>query len=139
MRSARLYETEEDRVWAYIPFLGRADSSGETLPSFGINEGGYIGFFDRALGRRDTYSMAGDAKAQARLAAKRALAAEGVYGGRRALRIGGWPREKDAPVRAARATAPLVPKMAPIQAYTADQAARAVQSRCKRRFEPVAS
>lgn len=134
-----LYFTPGAEVGSRNDFLGRADQNGETLPSFGINEGGYIGFFDPALGRHDTYSMAGDTKAQARLAAKRALAAEGVYGGRRAMRIGGWPREKDAPVRAARAATPLVPKTAPIQAYTADQAARAVQLRCKRRFVQVAS
>jgi hypothetical protein len=57
--------TEEGRN----DFLGRAYES-QTLPSFGINPGGYVGFFDPVLGNYSTYSLKGDRLAAARLAAK---------------------------------------------------------------------
>jgi hypothetical protein len=56
---------ETDEVGARNDFLGRVHK-GQTLGSFGINPGGYIGFFDPELGRHDTYSLQGDATARSR-------------------------------------------------------------------------
>ena len=58
-----------DEVGARNDFLGRAHD-GQTLKSFGINPGGYIGFFDPVLGDHDTFSIKADAVALMRLAAK---------------------------------------------------------------------
>jgi hypothetical protein len=60
---------ETDELGARNDFLGRSHS-GRTLTSFGINPGGYIGFFDPVLGESDTFSIKGDAKALKRLEAK---------------------------------------------------------------------
>jgi hypothetical protein len=58
-----------DEVGARNDFLSRS-YAGQTLNSFGINPGGYIGFFDPQTGRHETYSIKGDAIAQARLEIK---------------------------------------------------------------------
>jgi len=58
-----------DEVGARNDFLGRSYGA-QTLQSFGINPGGYIGFFDPELGDHDTYSIKGDAIAEMRLAIK---------------------------------------------------------------------
>jgi hypothetical protein len=58
-----------DEVGARNDFLGRS-SGGRTITSFGINPGGYIGFFDPVLGDHDTYSIRGDSIAQMRLEMK---------------------------------------------------------------------
>ena len=60
---------ETDEPGARNDYLGRA-YKGQTLRSFGINPGGYIGFFDPALGRHDTYSLRGDAMAKERYEVK---------------------------------------------------------------------
>jgi hypothetical protein len=52
-------------VGARNDFLGRS-SGGRTFTSFGINPGGYIGFFDPVPGDHDTYSIRGDSFAQMR-------------------------------------------------------------------------
>jgi hypothetical protein len=59
-----------DEVGARNDFLGRSYGS-QTLKSFGINPGGYIGFFDPQLGEHDTYSIRGDMIALKRLEVKR--------------------------------------------------------------------
>jgi hypothetical protein len=83
-----LYFTPEAEAGSRNDFLGNA-YQGKTLPSFGVNPGGYIGFFDPVVGGHVTYAMAGDDIAKKRLAAKQKLSA-----GRRSYRITGWPREK---------------------------------------------
>jgi hypothetical protein len=60
---------DADEVGARNDFLGRS-SGGRTLTSFGINPGGYIGFFDPQLGGHDTYSIRGDSIALMRLEMK---------------------------------------------------------------------
>lgn len=60
---------DTDEVGARNDYLGRS-FFGETLPSFGINPGGYIGFFDPELGDHDTFTMRGDSVALMRLDAK---------------------------------------------------------------------
>lgn len=58
-----------DEVGARNDFLGR-NTNGRTLTSFGINPGGYIGFFDPELGDHDTFAIAGDTVAGQRLEIK---------------------------------------------------------------------
>jgi hypothetical protein len=58
-----------DEIGGRNDFLGRA-YNGQTLRSFGINPGGYVGFFDPELGDHDTFSIKGDAVAMMRLAVK---------------------------------------------------------------------
>ena len=60
---------DTDEVGARNDFLGRS-YGGKTLTSFGINPGGYIGFFDPQLGDHDTYSIRGDSIALMRLEMK---------------------------------------------------------------------
>jgi len=60
---------ETDEVGARNDFLGR-EHEGQTLRSFGINPGGYIGFYDPELGKHDTYSLRGDRRAVERFEAK---------------------------------------------------------------------
>lgn len=60
---------ERDEIGARNDFLGRS-SNGQTLRSFGINKGGYVGFFDPQLGDHDTYARRGDATAKKRFEAK---------------------------------------------------------------------
>jgi hypothetical protein len=60
---------ETDEPGARNDYLGRA-YRGQTLRSFGINPGGYIGFFDPELGKHDTYSLQGDAMAKERYEVK---------------------------------------------------------------------
>lgn len=47
-----------DEIGARNDFLGRS-TGGHTLESFGINPGGYIGFYDPQLGDHDTFSIKG--------------------------------------------------------------------------------
>jgi hypothetical protein len=60
---------EADELGARNDFLGRIYEGG-SLRSFGINEGGYIGFFDPTLGRHDTFSIQDDQIALDRLKEK---------------------------------------------------------------------
>jgi len=60
---------DTDEVGARNDFLGRS-YGGQTLKSFGINPGGYIGFFDPELGNHDTFTIRGDAVALMRLEVK---------------------------------------------------------------------
>jgi hypothetical protein len=60
---------DTDEVGARNDFLGRS-YGGQTLKSFGINPGGYVGFFDPQLGDHDTYSIKGDAVAGMRFEMK---------------------------------------------------------------------
>ena len=60
---------DTDEVGARNDFLGRS-YAGRTLSSFGINPGGYVGFFDPKIGDHDTFSIKGDAIAQMRVQVK---------------------------------------------------------------------
>jgi len=62
-------------------FDGRNDFLGSSLKSFGVNPGGYVGFFDPETGEHDTFSKEGDAKAKKRMEIK-----SKVKGTRRAIR-----------------------------------------------------
>ena len=64
-----LYFTGEDEVSGRNDFLGRS-YNGQTLKSFGVNPGGYIGFFNPATGDHETFSMKGDFRAEDRLKLK---------------------------------------------------------------------
>jgi len=64
-----LYFTGGDELGGRNDFLSRAHK-GKTLESFGINPGGYIGYFDPKIGESGdytTFAMKGDRKAQKRL------------------------------------------------------------------------
>ncbi len=63
------YFTPGEQVGARNDFLGRAHN-GRTLQSFGVNPGGYLGFFDPVTGKMETWSAPGDAKAALRLGSK---------------------------------------------------------------------
>ena len=61
-----LYFTGGDELGGRNDFLSRAHD-GKTLKSFGINPGGYVGFFNPETGDYETFAMKGDKKAQERL------------------------------------------------------------------------
>ena len=60
---------DADEPGARNDFLGKA-FGGQTLKSFGLNPGGYIGFFDPELGDHDTFAIQGDTTALMRLEIK---------------------------------------------------------------------
>jgi hypothetical protein len=64
-----LYFTGEAELGGRNDFLGRS-RNGKTLQSFGINPGGYVGFFDPQTGEHTTFSRKGDAVAEKRMKAK---------------------------------------------------------------------
>jgi hypothetical protein len=83
-----LYFTPDSEKGGRNDYLGRSHK-GKALASFGINPGGYIGFFDPKLGKHVTFANEGDAKAKKRLEIKKQHTS-----GRRAIRVQGWPRER---------------------------------------------
>jgi hypothetical protein len=64
-----LYFTGGDELGGRNDFLSRTHS-GRTLKSFGVNPGGYIGFFNPQAGENETYSRKADATAAARMQLK---------------------------------------------------------------------
>jgi hypothetical protein len=80
-----LYFTGQDEGGGRNDFLGtlikKKGAAARTISSFGINPGGYIGFFNPETGEDETATLKGDRRAQARLAAKRRY-----RGGRRSTR-----------------------------------------------------
>lgn len=64
-----LYFTGGEEVGGRNDFLGRSHN-GKTLRSFGVNPGGYVGFFDPQTGQHETFSMKGDKKAAERMKIK---------------------------------------------------------------------
>ncbi len=64
-----LYFTGGEELGGRNDFLGRS-YNGKTLRSFGVNPGGYLGFFDPQLGDSDTFSIKGDGLAAKRLELK---------------------------------------------------------------------
>jgi hypothetical protein len=75
-----LYFTGGEELGGRNDFLGKSHN-GKTLTSFGVNPGGYIGFFDPQKGDYDTYSLRGDKTAARRLELK-----SQAKGARRAIR-----------------------------------------------------
>ena len=67
-----LYFTSEVEIGSRNDFLGTR-IGGTTLQSFGVNPGGYVGFYDPEIGDYDTYNMDGDARAKDRMRIKFAL------------------------------------------------------------------
>src|SRR5262249_15477302 len=68
-----LYFTSSDERGGRNDFLG-TDVDGKTLRSFSVNPGGYIGFFDPAIGRNgDDTTFERDRRATERLAIKKQL------------------------------------------------------------------
>jgi len=64
-----LYFTSSDERGGRNDFLGTV-TNGKTLRSFGVNPGGYIGFFDPAAKEHVTFSPDDDTRAKARLEAR---------------------------------------------------------------------
>lgn len=75
-----LYFTSSDEKGGRNDFLGRS-YKGKTLQSFGVNPGGYIGFYDPRTQENSSFFARGDRKAEARLAVKHK-----AKGARRAVR-----------------------------------------------------
>ncbi|MCP9468516.1 MAG: hypothetical protein NNA31_00810 [Nitrospira sp.] len=75
-----LYFTGGEEKGGRNDFLGRA-YHGKTLRSFGVNPGGYIGFFDPEKGEHETFMAKGDA-----VAAKRWKIKSQMKGARRGIR-----------------------------------------------------
>ncbi|MDO8356367.1 MAG: hypothetical protein Q7U76_08275 [Nitrospirota bacterium] len=73
-----LYFTGGEEKGGRKDFLGRV-YNGKTLRSFGVNPGGYVGFFDPATGDHDTFSAKGDAVAARRFVLKSKV--EGAWRG----------------------------------------------------------
>jgi hypothetical protein len=66
-----LYFTASPEEGGRNDFLGRPDTrTKRPLQSFGINRGGYIGFFNPESGDDETFALRGDARAKKRLQVK---------------------------------------------------------------------
>jgi hypothetical protein len=75
-----LYFTGGEETGGRNDFLGRTHD-GKTLKSFGVNPGGYVGFFNPQTAEHETFARKGDAEAEERMKIK--LKAKGA---RRAIR-----------------------------------------------------
>jgi len=64
-----LYFTGGNELGSRNDFLGRS-YKGSTLQSFGVNPGGYVGFFNPESGEHETFELEGDKKAARRVAMK---------------------------------------------------------------------
>ena len=87
-----LYFTGSDEVGGRNDFLGRSHG-GKTLNSFGINPGGYVGYYDPETGKHELFSRKGDLVAKKRLELKGKASAA-----RRAQRYKRFDVAADAPV-----------------------------------------
>lgn len=67
-----LYFTRSNETASRNDFLG-SRHRGAALVSFGVNPGGYVGYFDPATGKHKTYSAKADEKAKERLRTKQRL------------------------------------------------------------------
>ena len=65
-----LYFTRDAEKGGRNDFLGRLGDDDQPLASFGINKGGYIGFFNPKTRKHETVALDGDARARKRLKAK---------------------------------------------------------------------
>jgi hypothetical protein len=75
-----LYFTGGEEVGGRNDFLARS-TNGKTLRSFGVNPGGYVGFFNPDTSNHETFSMSNDEEARRRLEIK-GRAEEARRGGR---------------------------------------------------------
>ncbi len=66
-----LYFTGGDEYEGRNDFLGTQAKDGSTLKSFGVNKGGYAGFYDPHTNDDQTYSRTHDARANERMQIKR--------------------------------------------------------------------
>jgi hypothetical protein len=64
-----LYFTSSEEIGSRNDFLN-LEHEGGSLPSFGVNPGGYVGFFDPQLGRHSSFQLSGDNLAAQRLEIK---------------------------------------------------------------------
>jgi hypothetical protein len=76
-----LYFTESDEFEGRNDFLGRVYNNKQTLMSFNLSPGGYVGFYDPKTESTDTYVIRGDSGAERRMKIK-----ERAEGARRAVR-----------------------------------------------------
>lgn len=83
-----LYFTGGEELGGRNEFLGRIHD-GHSLRSFGVNPGGYVGFFDPVLGKDNTYALPGDGLAQKRLELKSQMKSA-----RRAIRYQRFRKER---------------------------------------------
>lgn len=67
-----LYFTSSDEITSRNDFLG-LQHSGRTLRSFGVNPGGYVGYFDPGTGEMEVYFAEGDVISLRRLNYKKEL------------------------------------------------------------------
>jgi hypothetical protein len=72
-----LYFTVSDEKGARNDFLNRK-YNGNTLKSFGVNPGGYVGFFDPAVRKHDTFSADEKAKKRIEIKAQARTARRGI-------------------------------------------------------------
>ena len=127
---------EEDETGARNDFLGRVHD-GQTLRSFSINPGGYIGFFDPQIAEHDTYSIQGDRMARRRFEGK--LKAKEA---RRAVRYRSEVVRENLQHRAERAggrrrRAMPAPRPMPVASLTRQTVEAALGGRIKTAKEPV--
>ena len=73
-----LYFTGGDELGSRNDYLGRIHN-GKSLQSFGVNPGGYVGFFNPQTGKHETFSMKGDTKAAKRLKFKLKTESARIY------------------------------------------------------------
>jgi len=91
-----LYFTGSDEVGGRNDFLG-SQYDGQTLRSFGVNPGGYVGFFDPELGAMDTFEADDRALRRKRIKSR-------AHGARRGIRYRRFQtKEPVAPRKAAAA------------------------------------
>src|SRR5688572_2858427 len=72
-----LYFTVSDEKGGRNDFMNRK-YNGATLKSFGVNPGGYCGFFDPATGEHDTFSADEKARTRREIKAKARTARRGI-------------------------------------------------------------
>jgi len=64
-----LYFTRDTEIGGRNDFLGKRHE-GKPLESFGINPGGYVGFYNPKSGKHETFALRADTRAKERLAIK---------------------------------------------------------------------
>ena len=65
-----LYFTVDEQLGGRNDFLGHIDKQGNSLKSFGVADGGYIGFYDPRKRAHDTFNAPGDKNAARRIKLK---------------------------------------------------------------------
>ncbi len=85
-----LYFTGGDEYTGRNDFLGTVNKDGSTLKSFGVNPGGYVGFFDPLSQEHTTFSLSDDEVAKKRMEIK-----SKVKGTRRAIRYQRFIKKSD--------------------------------------------